>query len=163
MALDALLRQLANDAGVPYAGLGEDGSCTLTFGDRTEVYIVPGQNDSRIHLIAPLPPLPEQGSELLLHQMLQAQTLGISTEDAYFGLDSTTGELLLFRHLTPAAMDHLEFRQCLETFLDVHQEWCDRLGVSLTPSEGEAQPREQAPLHAPEPPTLALPSNALLV
>jgi hypothetical protein len=119
--------------------LGEDGHCTIFFGEGLECLVeVPADPESNaVFVYCPLAPLPGDLEEqnALLRQILEWNMFGIATAGSHLSLDSRSQTIVLGFAADLDMLDAGLFKQALGDFLDtaaaIHSKW----GESSSPHE----------------------------
>lgn len=130
--------------------LGEDGHCTIFFGEGLQCLVeMPGDPESNIvFLYCPLVPLPAdlQEQNALLRQILEWNMFGIATAGAHLSLDPRSETIVLGFAADLDMLDAEIFKQSLGDLLDTAVAIHTKLGELNNPDETlpEASPFDRA-------------------
>ena len=134
-----LLAELAADLGLDPVELRLEDGYTCLAVDKTSVLHLRLKEDSReLDMFMELGPLPPDGREAVLADMLQGNVLFQATEGGALGFDQARGLAVLTRRVALAGLDNKAFRDRLERFLAVANFWSGRI-------RGDAREKDQAP------------------
>lgn len=124
--------------------LGEDGHCTIFFGEGLECLVeVPETSDANaVFIYCPLAPLPDglEEQNILLKQILAWNMFGIATAGANLSLDPRTDTITLGFASDIDMLDADFFKQALGDFLDTATEISSKLkeiNFTIEPSSSE--------------------------
>ena len=119
--------------------LGEDGHCTIFFGEGLQCLVeMPGDPESNIvFLYCPLVPLPAdfQEQNALLRQILEWNMFGIATAGAHLSLDPRSETIVLGFAADLDMLDAEIFKQSLGDLLDTAVAIQAKLGELNNPDE----------------------------
>jgi hypothetical protein len=145
-ALDSLLTELAEDAGLDTLSLDDDGTCILRL-DQVPVQLDYWSDEDQLCLFAPLGDLPEFGQSVMA-QLLDANVLFSGTRKSTLGVAAGTRLVTLQRLVPVAGLDLPGFQQVLEDFVAAAEHWqrwlasaaADASGGEAAPSGRSAEP-----------------------
>ena len=129
----------AGAEGGHHLALGEDGHCTISFGEGLQCLVeVPGEPESDIvFLYCPLVALPADPVEqnALLKQLLEWNMFGIATAGAHLSLDPRSETVVLGFAADLDMLDAEIFKQSLGDLLDTAVAIHTKLGELKNPDE----------------------------
>lgn len=152
---DQLLLDLGQAAGLAQPlRFDEHGCARLVFDGQLAIDFERDADAGLLQVYSVLGPLPAQGREALLLQLLQANLFGADTGGAALAVDADTGEVVLCRSAAAEGLAAPAFVQLVEQFVAVAEDWRERL-AAWRPAAGApdgAQPAAPAAatLQAPE-------------
>jgi hypothetical protein len=130
----------AGAEGGHHLALGEDGHCTISFGEGLQCLVeVPGEPESDIvFLYCPLVALPADLGEqnALLRQLLEWNMFGIATAGAHLSLDPRSETVVLGFAADPDMLDAEMFKQALGDLLDTAVAIHGKLGETVSSPDG---------------------------
>lgn len=130
----------AGAEGGHHLALGEDGHCTIFFGEGLQCLVeVPGEPESDIvFLYCPLVALPADPVEqnALLRQLLEWNMFGIATAGAHLSLDPRSETVVLGFAADPDMLDAEMFKQALGDLLDTATAIHEKLGETRNSADG---------------------------
>jgi len=119
------LESIGQSKGLPLA-LGEDGHCTIHYGDGNECLIeVPKKDEiAPVFIYSPMLELPEQESAQLaiLKATLEMNMFGLRTGSCQLSFDQRTNQVVLTFACDLETLDEEAFSQILGDFLDIASE-----------------------------------------
>lgn len=131
----AQLASLSRDLGISELALDHNGECSLTFDDRTAITFYFDAEASHASIYATVSSLPEEIPQDLLVLMLQTNLSLSEMRGAIIGLDAECESAVVYRTLELAALDGPAFRQAVEDFVDVAEQWATVIHDMLAAEE----------------------------
>ncbi len=130
MSLHNLLEAVATDLGVPELRLSPGGVCQIIVDGDLAVSIEDAPLEQAAHLYSSVANVPETRREEFYAALLEAQLFGREIGDGcVFGLEPSSGELLLCRKLNLANVEPAEFSDALGEFINWAEHWRTKLAA----------------------------------
>ncbi len=152
---DQLLLDLGQSAGLAQPlRFDERGCARLVFDGQLAIDFERDADAGLLQVYSVLGPLPGQGREALLLQLLQANLFGADTAGAALAVDADTGEVVLCRSVAAEGLPAPAFVQLVEQFVAVAEDWKERLAAwrpaAGAPDGAHSATPDAAALQAPE-------------
>jgi len=130
--LEELLNDLGRRIGVGPLALGDDGVCTLGFGDGAQIHIAPDENDPLYCLlIGTCGGIPDRGRNAFLRRLLEANFFRRDTGDSVIALEPDLDEALLMQRLRMDTIDGAGLADAVTQFLAYQERWSQRAAEAM--------------------------------
>jgi hypothetical protein len=130
--LEELLKDLGDRIGVGPVGVGDNGVCTMGFGEDTEIHISADEADPNYCvLVSNCGGIPEQGRAAFLRRLLEANFFQRDTGDAVIALEPDLDEALLVQRVRMDVIDGAGFADAVTRFVAYRQRWSERSAEAM--------------------------------
>ena len=128
MSFDLIVSAVAQELNLPDLSAHEGGVCQLVVEGSLEITLEAGVLDDSLHLYATVGSTPASGQAEFYAALLEAQLFGKEVGPGIsFGLDKTTGEILLGQKLRLSSVTPESFLPVLGEFINWAEHWTERL------------------------------------
>ena len=160
---DQLLLDLGQSAGLAQPlRFDEHGCARLLVDGHLAIDFERDDDAGLLQVYSVLGPLPAQGREALLMQLLQANLFGADTGGAALAVDGDTDEVVLCRGVAAEDLAAPAFVQWIERLVAVAEHWKDRLAAWRPDADAAAGPNGGTAAAAAAPAPQAAPLGAFL-
>ncbi len=103
--------------------------CSLVVENRFDVSLEYDEVNSKLHICAVIAPIPEKPEERLqtFSVLLEANSFGNGTGEAYFSINQQLNEILLIQSLSSLTFTVQTFLEALDRFTEVLRYWATKL------------------------------------
>lgn len=144
MSADQLIAALAAELQIPDLALNPQGVCQLSVEGKLLVNIEEAKLEARLHLYSEIAMVPAVERETFYATLLSAQLFGQEIGDGCsFGLDESSGSILLCRSISSASVEEESFIAAVEEFMNWAEHWQQKLGGQV--DDEEYAPDEEIP------------------
>ncbi len=141
MLLAELLREVAEDLGLPELTLNASGVCQVVVDGHLEVTLEEVPLEQSVHIYSAVASVPDSGREEYFASLLEAQLFGREIgEGAAFGFDRDAGDILLCRKLSLTDMDGERLAAALNEFVNWAEHWKTKLSSFTAPEFDRQDP-----------------------
>ncbi len=127
---NALMNDFAKSVGLPPLPRDENGGFHLTVGERTDIYVY-GGDDETILIIVPLAPLPEEPDYALMLYLFRANFFDSDAAPFVIGADES-GVLVLWGHVAIGDFTGETLAQLIDSIAERAEEIRVELGAGMT-------------------------------
>lgn len=143
-SMNSLLGELGRQLGIPGLQADEGGYCALLIDQTWMLHLAYVEARASIQCMTELGPVPHEGREALLAELLHANALFVGTDGATLGLDTVRNIAVLGREMPLAGLDFVTFEKTLEHFVQQAEHWtghlCSAAGDPPAHDEKDADP-----------------------
>lgn len=150
MALEQTLTEWARTQGHDSLELDPDGGIQLVADGVLTIDIGPVAGEAGFSLSASVGPMPGEGRDTSMTELLMANLAGVGTGGASLALDMLRDEIVLCRIFHTDELSTAEFDRELTRFASALRFWCERLQAGRL-GEAAGGSSEEAGEPAPEP------------
>ena len=126
MEFEDLMAAFGRELGIPELGQGRDGVCNIEV-DGMSVSFMAMSRTGQLVTWADVCVAPPEGREQLYQMLMEAMFMGRATAGGSFSIDRETGNVYLHRFDTLQTLDLDSFKAMLEKFVNVLEEWRQRI------------------------------------
>lgn len=127
MNIEDVLKELGNQMGLPNLKLDENKVCRLIFDKKFTIDIEASEDLKTVHIYSAICIIPPENQLKLYESLLEANLFGRGTGGSAFGVDLEMGEILLSRSLDMEKVQHQDFVNILEAFVNHVEAWTEKI------------------------------------